>query len=81
VRSNGRLYGKGEFEGPRKRMQEQGNAVDLNFLVEKRVAVCGRGMSLRGIALPLVRPSLGQNRTTLFQLKKTGARVELEILP
>ena len=60
-------------------MQEQGNAVDLNFLVEKRVTVCGRGMILRGIALPLVRPSLGQNRATLFQLKKR--RVELEILP
>jgi hypothetical protein len=25
-------------------MQEQGNAVDLNSLVEKRVTVCGRGM-------------------------------------
>ena len=27
-------------------MQEQGNAVDLNFLVEKRVTGCGRGDDL-----------------------------------
>jgi hypothetical protein len=34
VRSNGRLYVKGEFEEPRITDAGTGNAVDLNFLVE-----------------------------------------------